>query len=58
MPTRPLLECRSTGYLYEDSDQRTVLLQSMSDAENVAEAIVIPKSCVRRVTTLRAAEPV
>lgn len=52
------LECRTVGYLYRDADDRVVVLQSQAGVGSVADAMVIPKVSIRRMTVVRdATEP-
>ena len=47
------LQCRSTGYLYQDNQDGMVLMQSLSIGGSMADAIEIPRAAVQSVRTLR-----
>jgi hypothetical protein len=48
--TMPLIH--SVGYLIQDTEERLVLVQQVSDAGYVAEAVFIPKGMVKRVNAI------
>lgn len=47
------LECRSAGYLLRDQDDRITILLSQSSCGNVANAITIPRSAIRKMSVLK-----
>ena len=48
-----LSECRTVGFLALRDRRRLVIVQSASDNDRVADAMVIPIACVRSVRPLR-----
>lgn len=47
------LACRSVGYLYRESEDRVVVVQSQAAVDSVAETLIIPRVVITGMTTLR-----
>lgn len=51
------LLCRSVGYVFLDADDRLVLIGHQADNGNVGDAMTIPKSAIKTVTTIQEPTP-
>ncbi len=59
--TFPILECKTAGFLIEETDEKLVIAQSASmnkDAKPWADVIVIPKVAVKSLEIIKNANPI
>uniref|UniRef100_A0A6M3L0A7 Uncharacterized protein n=1 Tax=viral metagenome TaxID=1070528 RepID=A0A6M3L0A7_9ZZZZ len=45
--------CKSTGYLVHNGKNHITIAQSLSDNENVADKLSIPRNCVKAIKRLK-----
>ena len=50
------LECRTTGYLFRDQEDRVTILQSQAECGNVADAMTVPRVAIKSMSVLKEAQ--